>query len=124
MTQPLRFSGGRNIALKVPPHQFEATVAFYRDVLALRQVDKQLPSVAFEFGACQLWIDKVPGLSQAETWLEVVTNDLEAAAGHMQAAGMARRDEIEPLPEGFAAFWISNPAQIIHLICQDEATVG
>ncbi|WP_375058277.1 VOC family protein [Zobellella sp. DQSA1] len=123
MTHPLRFGGGRNIALKVPPHQFEATVAFYRDVLALRQIDKQPPSVAFEFGACQLWIDQVPGLSQAETWLEVVTNDLEAAAKHLQAADVVRRDEIEPLPEGFAAFWIANPAQIIHLLCLDEASL-
>ena len=27
-----KFSGGKNIAMKVPPHQYEATVAFYRDV--------------------------------------------------------------------------------------------
>ncbi len=29
------FRGGHNIAMKVPPHQFEATVNFYRDVLGL-----------------------------------------------------------------------------------------
>ena len=32
------FSGGRNIALKVPPHRYEATVGFYRDVLRLPAV--------------------------------------------------------------------------------------
>jgi hypothetical protein len=32
---------------------------------------------------------------------------------------VVRRDEIEPLPEGFKGFWISNPANIIHLISQE-----
>ena len=29
------FTGGRNVAIKVPEHAFEATVAFYRDTLGL-----------------------------------------------------------------------------------------
>ena len=32
------------------------------------------------------------------------------------AAGVARCDAIEPLPQGFDGFWISSPAGIIHLI--------
>jgi hypothetical protein len=27
-----KFAGGRNIAMKVPPHLWDATVRFYRDV--------------------------------------------------------------------------------------------
>lgn len=32
MTGRARFSAGRNMAMKVPSHQYEATVRFYRDV--------------------------------------------------------------------------------------------
>lgn len=120
MGKKVRFSGGRNIALKVPPHLYEATVTFYRDVLTLPQLQGRLPSVVFEFGANQLWVDRVPGLSQAETWLEVVTDDTSAAAERLREAGVVRRDEIEPLPEGFQAFWVSSPAQIIHLVCAES----
>ncbi|XKE46862.1 hypothetical protein LG302_06930 [Halomonas organivorans] len=123
MNGTVGFQGGRNIALKVPPHQYEATVGFYRDVLGLPQVEAGRPSMVFAFGASQLWIDPVPGLSQAETWLEVVTDDAAAAAERLQAAGVVRCDEIEPLPEGFDAFWISSPAQIIHLVCQEQESM-
>ena len=34
-----KFQGGKNIAMKVPPHQHEATVRFYRDLLGLEQID-------------------------------------------------------------------------------------
>ena len=29
------YAGGRNIAMKVPPHQWEQTVRFYRETLRL-----------------------------------------------------------------------------------------
>lgn len=109
-------SGGRNIAQKVPPHQFEATVAFYRDVLGLALIEALQPSVVFEFGPNRLWIDPVDGLSQAEIWLELVTDDTDLAARHLEQAGVVRCDEIERLPEGFGGFWISSPASIIHLV--------
>ncbi len=115
----VNFAGGRNLAMKVPPHLWEATVEFYRDVLALKiveQVETVYRSVAFEFGANRLWIDRVEGLSQAELWLELTAGDVQGAAEHLQSAGVVRRDEIEPLPEGFEGFWIQNPAAIIHLV--------
>ena len=34
----VNFAGGRNIAMKVPPHLWEAAVQFYRDVLAFKKV--------------------------------------------------------------------------------------
>jgi catechol 2,3-dioxygenase-like lactoylglutathione lyase family enzyme len=110
------FAGGRNIALKVPPHQYDATVRFYRDVIGLKPLDNHPPAIGFEFGANQLWIDRVESMSQAELWLEVVAEDVPAAAEHFAAAGVARRDEIERLPDSFDGFWISDPASIIHIV--------
>jgi catechol 2,3-dioxygenase-like lactoylglutathione lyase family enzyme len=124
MSTKVTFAAGRNIAMKVPPHLFEATVQFYRDVLGLKEITKHAPSVGFEFGANNLWLDRVPGISQAEIWLEVVTNDIAAASEQLNAAGVVRCDEIKPLPEGFQAFWVSSPASIIHLVCKDAESWG
>lgn len=113
------FAGGPNLAMKVPPHQWEATVGFYRDVLGLEELEPftgEPPSVGFAFGPCRLWIDRVAGMSQAELWLELTADDPRAAAEHLAAAGIVRRDEIEPLGEDSPRFWIANPAQIIHLV--------
>jgi catechol 2,3-dioxygenase-like lactoylglutathione lyase family enzyme len=117
------FVGGRNIAMKVPPHLWEATVQFYRDVIGLKVIEHTptVPlSVGFEFGANQLWIDRVDGLSQAEIWLELGAPEVEAAANYLKAAGVVRRDEIEPLPEDFEGFWITNPASIIHMVAKPD----
>lgn len=113
---PVDFNGGRNIAMKVPPHLWEATVAFYRDVVGLKPVASEPTDASFEFGANRLWIDRVDGLSQAEVWLQLTTGDVERAAAHLQSAEVVRRDEIEALPDGFDGFWIQNPASIIHLV--------
>jgi catechol 2,3-dioxygenase-like lactoylglutathione lyase family enzyme len=113
------FQPGRNIAMKVPAHEYAGTIAFYRETLGLKELTpsdadgEQTPR--FDFGGKVLWLDCVPGISQAEIWLEVVTDDLERAAAHLEGHDCARRDEIEPLPEGFRAFWISSPTNIIHL---------
>ena len=111
--------------MKVPVHEYERTVAFYRDLLGFRLLPDEAPSstesVRFEYGDKTLWIDAVPGMSQAETWLEVRTDDVEAAALHLERGGCVRRDEIEPLPEGFQGFWVSSPCNIIHLVAGAEA---
>ncbi|QZO15617.1 VOC family protein [Pseudoalteromonas piscicida] len=120
MNTKVKFTAGRNIAMKLPPHQYDATLQFYRDVIGLKEITEHTPSVGFEFGSNNLWLDSVPGISQAETWLEIVTNDIAAASEHLKAAGVVRCDEIEPLPEGFQAFWVSSPASIIHLVCKDS----
>ncbi len=99
---------------------YDATVQFYRDVLGLEAITKHAPSIGFQFGSNNLWIDRVPGMSQAETWLEVVTDDVASAAKHLKAAGIVRCDAIEQLPEGFQAFWVSSPAFIIHLISEES----
>jgi catechol 2,3-dioxygenase-like lactoylglutathione lyase family enzyme len=120
MNHTVTFTGGRNIAIKVPPPVYEATVHFYRDVLGLKPLTNHLPAVGFEFGANQLWIDRVDGLSQAEIWLELASPDIPVAAEHLHQAGIVRRDEIEPLPENYEGFWIASPASIIHMVAKPD----
>lgn len=116
------FAGGPNIAVKVPPHEFDAVVAFYRDVLGLAELADKQPHICFAFGANQLWIDRVPGMSQSELWLEIRTDDGEAARNYLRESGVARRDEIEPLPQGSDGFWIASPGNIIHLVSPGHPT--
>ncbi len=81
MTSNIKFAAGRNIATKVPSHLCEATIQFYRDVLGLEEITKHAPSVGFEFGSNILWIDRVPGISQTETWLESLPMTLRRLQG-------------------------------------------
>ena len=106
--------------MKVPPHLWEATVHFYRDVLGLKLLDNHLPNIGFEFGSNQLWIDRVDGMSQTELWLELAASDIPAASEHLATAGVVRRDEIEPLPENYEGFWIASPASIIHMVAKPD----
>ena len=119
-----QFSGGRNIAMKVPPHQYDETVRFYRDVIGLEQIEPDTPSVSFAFGANRLWIDRVDTVSQAELWLELTAEDVPAAADRLDAAGVARCDAIEKLPDGFNGFWISSPAAVVHLVSERRHTAS
>lgn len=115
-----KFMPGKNIAMKIPVHEFEETVEFYRDILGLEETDVSSPdeikSVTFQFGDKVLWLDSIASISQAEIWLEIVADDIEAAAQYLGEKNCIRRDEIEPLPDGFKGFWLSNPANIIHLV--------
>jgi hypothetical protein len=115
-----QFEGGRNIAMKLPSPLFDKTVSFYKDILRLPVLEEAASSVLFEFGANRLWLDREDHLSQAELWLEVTTDDVPAAADYLAQKGTARRDEIEALPEEFEGFWISNPANVIHLVSRKQ----
>ena len=108
-----RIYGGVDIAMKVPPHQFQATLAFYRDVIGLKPITDQAPAVGFHLGPNKLWIDEAPGMSQAEVWLELFTRDFDAAADQLAKAGVVRCDAIELLPDGFFAGWYMAPANIV-----------
>ena len=114
----LEFEPGINIAMKIPAHEYDSTVRFYREVLRFKELSgsgaDETPR--FEFGDKVLWLDRMPGLSQAEIWLEVVATDIAKAAEYLEGQGCHRRDEIEPLPDGFKAFWVSSPSNIIHLV--------
>ena len=114
------FSGGANIAIKCPAHIYDQTVAFYRDTLALPLVEDEADGCIFQFGPNRLWIDKVPNLSHPDIWLEIETNDTEAAASFLKVQGVARRDEVENLREDFNGFFISDPGGVIHLVVGPE----
>ncbi|WP_420345438.1 hypothetical protein [Pelagibius sp.] len=110
------FTAGANLAMKVPAPLYAETVAFYRDVLALKELKGDAETTAFAFGAMTLHLDCCPQMSQAELWLQVTCEDSRTAAVRLHRSGIRRCDGIEPLPEGFDGFWITNPAGIVHLI--------
>ncbi len=111
-----QFKTGKNIAIKVPPEQFEQTVFFYEDILGYQQINdsfsNECESVTFEYGDKHLWIDKVSSLSQAEIWLEIITDDIEQAVQYFENYKVVKKDEIEHLPDDFKGFWISSPSKI------------
>ena len=113
--------GGINIAMKVPSHEYEATVAFYRDTLALKRIDGKPDDVGFHFGPNHLWIDRCPSLSQAEIWLELFCDEFTEAARDMAAHKVTRCDAIEPLPAGFKGGWLMNPANVVHMLREEDA---
>src|SRR5215470_8740316 len=103
-----QFSGGANIAIKCPMHIYEETVAFYRDTLALPLIEEESDGSIFQFGPNRLWIDKVPNLSHPDIWLEIETNDTEAAAAYLRVHNVPRRDEVEQLLDDFNGFFVSD----------------
>jgi catechol 2,3-dioxygenase-like lactoylglutathione lyase family enzyme len=116
------FRPGKNIAMKIPTHEYEDTVCFYRDVLGLKEIStgESGDTPRFDFGGKVLWLDCVAGISQSEIWLEIVSNDIDQAAAYLEAQGCHRRDEIERLPDGFKGFWVSSPSNIIHLVASEN----
>lgn len=115
------FRGGENIAVKMPPGEYERLVAFYRDVVGVEAVETEERSVGFAFGALRLWVDRADALSQGEAWLQLRTDDASAAAVWLGANGVVRRDEIEPLADGFPGFWVAAPGGIIHIVAEEGA---
>ena len=83
-------------------------------------IEEEADGCIFQFGPNRLWIDRVPNLSHPDIWLELETNDTEAAASYLKINGVPRRDEVEQLREDFDGFWISDPAGVIHLVVGDE----
>ena len=116
-----QIEGGINIAMKVPSHQYEATIAFYRDVVGLEPFDAKAPAKGFVLGPNRLWIDEATAYSQAEVWLELFTPDHRAALGHLAENGVVRCDAVEDLGEGFRGGWIVNPANIVHMVREPDA---
>src|SRR5260370_1526719 len=114
------FPGGGNFAIKCPSHTYDQTVAFYRDTLGLPLIEEEADGCIFQFGPNRLWIDKVPNLSHPDIWLELETNDTEAAASFLKVNGITRRDEIEQLREDFDSVFVSAPNGVTHLIIGTE----
>jgi hypothetical protein len=94
-------------------------VKFYRDTLGLKVSDHG-ESKLVEFGPIRLWLDRCPQFSQTELWLEVVASDSDAAAKDLGDTKVVRCDPIETLPEGFRGFWITSPADIVHIVSESS----
>lgn len=119
MPQKPTFRGGRNIAMKVPAHQYDATIESYSR-LGIPILDQSSNHVLFQFGPIRLHVDKVANLSQAEIWLELVVSDAKAAAPDLEQADFVRCDEVEQLPEDYPGFWVTSPSSIVHLVTEKE----
>lgn len=105
---------GQNIAVKVPLHRYEETVAFYRDKVGLTIARVMDNSTGFEFNGFTLWIDKVSHQSQVDVWLELFSDDPDAALAQL---GSPVRDELEPL-DSVTGHWTSDPAGTVLLVRQ------
>ncbi|MEM7643753.1 MAG: hypothetical protein AAF366_14650 [Pseudomonadota bacterium] len=103
---------GRNIAIKVPLHRWDETVAFYRDRVGLEVLREADASIGFRFGPMTLWIDRVGHQSQGDVWLELFADDPDSA---MDSLGSPCRDELEPL-DGVIGHWTSDPAGTVVLV--------
>ncbi|GGU93022.1 hypothetical protein GCM10010182_05540 [Actinomadura cremea] len=125
MNQP-EFTAGLNIAMKIPKAQYEATVAFYRDTLGFTVTEEDVsyaPTVSrthsVQFGPNTLWLDCVDNYSRPDLWLQLHTDDLDAATAALAETGIRPCDEIEPLNElESRTHWIKNPAGIVHLLAE------
>lgn len=115
---PDLFSGGRNMAMKLPAHQFDATLRFYRDTLGLPVTMMADGTPVVEYGSIRLWLDRSEKVSQAELWLEIVAKDAGEAKTVLAEADVVRCDRIEPLPSGFRGFWVMSPANVVHLVAE------
>ncbi|MEM8984169.1 MAG: hypothetical protein AAGC71_14145 [Pseudomonadota bacterium] len=119
------FAPGKNIAMKVPPHEYDQTVRFYREILGLPELTPadSTATPRFDFGGKVPWIDKVVTCTHAELWLEITHPEPTAAAAFLDSAGVIRCDDVEPLPDGFDGFWIASPCNVVHLLAsQNEAS--
>ncbi|KAB2342187.1 VOC family protein [Actinomadura rudentiformis] len=125
MSKP-EFTAGLNIAMKIPKAQYEATVAFYRDTLGFDVKEEEVsyaPTVSrahtVRFGPNTLWLDCVDTYSQPDVWLQLHTDDLDAAAATLAGTGIRPCDEVEPLKDlEFRTHWIKNPAGVVHLLAE------
>lgn len=111
-----KFITGHNVAMKIPSQEYESTLNFYRNILSLKEVSN--PNLAdqsprFVLGDKILCLDSVATLSRAEVWLEILSEDVEAAAKYFEEQGCALREEIKPLLQGLKGFWVAGPSGIV-----------
>ncbi|MFE0152188.1 VOC family protein [Nonomuraea sp. NPDC059007] len=120
------YTAGLNIAMKIPKAQYEATVAFYRDTLGFEVKEEDVgyaPTVSrthsVKFGPNTLWLDRVDNYSRPDLWLQLHTDDMDAATAELAETGIHPCDEVEPLENlTTRTHWIKNPAGIVHLLAE------
>jgi hypothetical protein len=111
--------GGDNIALKIPSYCYDATLAFYRDVLRLPFVGEELGSPGFAFGGNTLWVDHVPRYGRSDAWLQLRAADVHDVARRLAAQGVPLREEVEPYDD-VEGYWISDPSGVILRLSPDD----
>lgn len=87
----MQITPGRNIAINVPAHRWNEMVAFHLDRIGLARLRDSPDSIAVAFGEIGLWLDRVPQQIQADVWLELITDDPDAALARL---GRPQRDEL------------------------------
>jgi hypothetical protein len=118
------FSGGVNIAIKIPKSKYDQSVSFYRDVLKLIVEEKEIsnPTVSrthsVKFGPNTVWLDCVDNYTHSEVWLELKTPNVETATTYLGTKGILPCDEIEEIPKDM--HWIMDPAGTVFIVSKDE----
>ncbi|TYR35729.1 hypothetical protein FXV77_11625 [Sphingobacterium phlebotomi] len=109
----IRFKGGVNIAMKIPPEKYDETVAFYRDILLfdVEEVSITHPTVLathrLEFGQNILWLDCVEGITDSKIWLEMCTGDVESATNYLRVNDVTICNEVAEIDSSMR--WIKDP---------------
>lgn len=121
-----KFSGGVNIALKIPKRKYDQTVTFYRDILKLDVEEKPItnPTVSrtheVKFGPNIVWLDCVDNYTHSEVWLELKTPDVEGATTYLEEKGIHPCDEIEEIPKDM--HWIMDPAGTVFILSKEQSS--
>jgi hypothetical protein len=110
---------GPNIAVKVPPRQWDRTVRFYAETLGLPRIDSAGPVMIFALGQDRLRIDRVESLTEPEVWLEFQTDSRATTTALLSDEGFVHGDSVDALPAGFKRFWIASRTEFMHLLPQD-----
>lgn len=120
----IKFSGGINIAVKIPKSKYEKTVSFYRDVLKMEVEEKPIdnPTVSRShkviFGDNTLWLDCVDNYTHSETWLELKTPNVDQATKYLKSEGLETCDELEEISDNM--HWIMDPAGTVFILNEEE----
>ncbi|RYY35498.1 MAG: hypothetical protein EOP46_09800 [Sphingobacteriaceae bacterium] len=119
-----KFTGGINIAIKIPKSKYESTVKFYRDILKLDVTETPIdnPTVSRThkviFGNNVVWLDCVDNYTHPETWLELKTPDVELATRYLAKNEIYPCDELEKIPEDM--HWIQDPAGTVFILSKTD----
>ena len=122
MPTTISFTGGPNIAIKIPRSKYADTVRFYRDVLKFDVEEQPIDSTTVsrthrvKFGPNIVWLDCVDNYTHSETWLEIRTPDVQLAADYLRTQGVATVDELEKIPKDM--HWLMDPAGTVLLLCK------
>lgn len=126
MQHDIQFTGGTNIALKIPKHKYEETVHYYKEILGLQVKEEPItnPTVSrtysVVFGPNTLWLDCVDNYTQPEIWLEVNTQNVPEATDYLSREGISTKDEFEKIPDD--KHWITDPAGTVMILSTPERT--